>query len=302
MHRTLRPFELLEPETIQEAVMMLDKYRAEAKVLAGGIYLIQKMRRWQIEQPKCLVSIQRIPSLHYIRADNGQALRIGPLVTLRDIELSPLVKEGCPLFYEAAHQIPSIQVKTMGTVIGNLCVATPASDIAPALYALGAKLVITDSGAKKTVPIEDFFIPVCRTILEPNQIVTELIVPVIPSGSGTAFLKLAHTKACIAKVNTAVMVTMADDGICNEARIALGAVAPTVMRPSKAEKLLIGEKPEKKLIAQAADIAAEESKPISDVRGSAWYRKEMVALLVRRAMETAVQRAKSGGNNEKGDS
>lgn len=286
MHRILRPFELLEPETIKEAVTILDKYGAQAKVLAGGIDLIQKMRRWQIKQPKCLVSIQRIPSLNYIRRGNGRGLRIGPMTTLRAIELSPLVKEGWPLLYVAAHQIASVQVKNMGTVIGNLCVATPASDIVPALYVLGAKLVITGSGAKKTVPIEDFFIPVCQNILEPNQIVTELTVPAMPAGSGTAFLKLAHTKACIAKVNAAVMVTMAD-GICKEARIALGAVAPTVIRARKAEKLLKGEKLEKGLIARAADIAAEESKPISDLRGNAWYRREMVAVLVRRAIEMA---------------
>ncbi len=301
MHRILRPFELLEPETIKEAVTILDKYGAQAKVLAGGIDLIQKMRRWQIKQPKCLVSIQRIPSLNYIRGGDGRGLRIGPMTTLRAIELSPLVKEGWPLLYVAAHQIASVQVKNMGTVIGNLCVATPASDIAPALYALGAKLVITGSGAKKTVLIEDFFIPVCQHILEPNQIVTELAVPAMPAGSGTAFLKLAHTKACIAKVNAAVMVTMAD-GICKEARIALGAVAPTVIRVRKAEKLLKGEKLEKGLIARAGDIAAKESKPISDLRGNAWYRKEMVAVLVRRAIEMAAQRAKWGGRNEKGDS
>ena len=165
MHRTLRPFELLEPETIKEAVMMLDKYGAQARVLAGGIDLIQKMRRWQIKQPKYLVSILRIPGLNHIRGGNGRGLRIGPMTTLRAVELSPVVKEGWPLLYEAAHQIASVQVKTMGTVIGNLCVATPASDIAPALYVLGAKLVITGSDAKKTVPIEDFFIPVCRNIL-----------------------------------------------------------------------------------------------------------------------------------------
>ncbi len=291
MHRTLRPFELLEPESIPEALQYLSKCGAKGKVLAGGLDLIQKMRRWQIKQPACLVSIRRIPGLNYIRGGNGRGLRIGPMTSIRALELSPEVKEGFPVLWEAAHQIASIQVKTMGTVIGNLCVATPASDIAPVLYILGAKLRIAGPDGKKTVAIEDFFIPVCQNILEPDQFVTELTVPAIPAGSGAAFMKLAHTKACIARVNAAAMVTMAD-GVCKQARIALGAVAPTVIRASKTEKLLRGKKLDKALIAEAGELAAKESKPISDLRGSAWYRKEMVAVLVRRALELAAERAK----------
>ncbi|MDP2917806.1 MAG: xanthine dehydrogenase family protein subunit M [Dehalococcoidia bacterium] len=291
MHRTLRPFELLEPESIPEALQYLSKCGAKGKVLAGGLDLIQKMRRWQIKQPACLVSIRRIPGLNYIRGGNGRGLRIGPMTSIRALELSPEVKEGFPVLWEAAHQIASIQVKTMGTVIGNLCVATPASDIAPVLYILGAKLRIAGPDGKKTVAIEDFFIPVCQNILEPDQFVTELTIPAIPAGSGAAFMKLAHTKACIARVNAAAMVTMAD-GVCKQARIALGAVAPTVIRASKTEKLLRGKKLDKALIAEAGELAAKESKPISDLRGSAWYRKEMVAVLVRRALELAAERAK----------
>lgn len=291
MHRTLRPFELLEPERVKEAITMLEQYGGQAKVLAGGLDLIQKMRRWQIKQPKCLVSIQKIPGLSYIRGGNGRGLRIGAMTTLRALELSDVVKNEFPLLHEAVRQIASVQVKTMGTVVGNLCVATPASDIATALYALGAKLRIVGSDGKITVPVEDFFIPVCRNILKPDQMVTELLVPAMPDGSGTAFAKLAHTRACIAKINTAVLVTMSD-GVCKEARIALGAVAPIVIRARKAEKAIKGKKLDVALIAQAAEIAAGEARPISDLRGSAWYRKEMCAVLVKRCLTLAIERAK----------
>lgn len=291
MHQTLRPFELLEPETVEEAVQILSSYGVKAKVLAGGIDLLSKMRRWQIK-PECLVSIRRIPGLEYIESNGGSRLSIGALTTLRSIELSPTIQKNWTILYEAACQIASIQVKTMGTVVGNLCVATPASDIASVLFVLGAELKIVGPALEKTVPIENFYIGVDQTILEPNQIVAEILIPGIPVGAGGAFLKLEKTKADIAKVNVAVTVKVIND-TCEEARIALGAVAPTVIRANKAEATLKGQKLEQKIISEAAEVAAEEAKPITDMRSTAEYRQQMVAVLVRRATEQALARAKA---------
>jgi len=291
MHQTLRPFELLEPETVEEAVQILSSYGNKAKVLAGGIDLVSRMRRWQIK-PECLVSIQKIPGLDYIEGNGGGRLSIGALTTLRSVELSPIIQKDWMILYEVAHQIASIQVKTMGTVVGNLCVATPASDIVPVLFVLGAELKIVGPTSEKTIPIENFYIGVDQTILEPNQVVTEIVIPGIPAGAGGAFLKLEKTKADIAKVNVAATVTVTN-GTCKEAKIALGAVAPCVIRATRAEGILKGEKLDEKTTARAAEAAADEATPITDLRSTAEYRKEMVAVLVRRAIEKASERAKA---------
>ena len=291
MHQTLRPFDLFEPETHEEAAQILSSYGVKAKVLAGGIDLLSKMSRWQIK-PEYVVSIRKISGLDYIESNGGSRLSIGALTTLRSVELSSTIQKNWTILYEVSHQIASIQVKTMGTVVGNLCVATPASDIAPVLFVLGAELKIAGPASEKTVPIEDFFIGVDQTILQPDEIVTEISVPRLPVRTGGAFLKLAHTAACIAKINVAATVTVAN-GTCKEAKIALGAVAPTIMRARKAEETLKGKKLEQKIIREAAEIAAEEAKPITDLRSTAEYRKEMVAVLVRRAAEKALERAKA---------
>lgn len=291
MHQTLRPFELFEPETIKEAVQILSSYGNKAKVLAGGVDLVAKMRRWQMK-PECVVSIQKIPGLDYIENNGGSRLSIGALTTLRSVELSPSIQKDWMVLYEATHQIASIQVKTMGTVVGNLCVATPASDIAPALFVLGAELKIIGPTSEKTIPIENFYIGVDQTILEPNQVVTEIVIPGVPAGAGSAFLKLEKTKADIAKVNVAATVTITNS-TCKEAKIALGAVAPCVIRATRAEGILKGEKLDEKITARAAEAAAEEATPITDLRSTAEYRKEMVAVLVRRAIEKASERAKA---------
>ncbi|MFC2068378.1 FAD binding domain-containing protein [Chloroflexota bacterium] len=290
MHRTLRPFELLEPETVMEAVNTLNSYGNKTKVLAGGIDLVSRMRRWQMK-PEYLVSIRKIPGLDRIESNGTGVLRIGALTTLRSVELSPAVQKVWSILHEATNQIASIQVKTMGTVVGNLCVATPASDIAPTLFVLGAEVKIVGPASEKTIPIENFLVPVCQNILQPNEIVTGISVPRVTDGSAGAFLKLAHTAACIAKVNVAVMVTIKDD-ICQDIKIALGAVAPCVIRAMRAEEIIKGKKLDEKTIARAAEAAAEEVRPITDLRSTAEYRKEMVTVLVRRAIEKASARAK----------
>ena len=179
MHRTLRPFELLTPSTTREAVKLLAKYGDRAKIMAGGLDLVSKMRRWQIN-PEYLINIQNIPKLCYIKRHGARDIEIGATASLRDVELSPDIKHDWPVLFQAIHRIASIQVKTMGTLVGNLCVATPASDIAPVLYVLGAKLLVLGQSGKKTIPIEQFFIPVCRHILRPDEIVTAVLIPRLP--------------------------------------------------------------------------------------------------------------------------
>ena len=286
MHRTVRSYELLEPPTLEEAVKLLNRYGNKAKVLAGGLDIVSKMRRWQIN-PQYLVSIRDLPGLCHIERTSNGDLEIGAMARLHDVEIALEVKKEWPVLYEAVHQIASVQVKTMGTLVGNLCVATPASDIAPVLFILGARLQVVGPSGEKTIPIEQFFIPVCQHILKPDEIVTKVLVPHQPRGVTCAFKKLAHTAACIAKINTAVSLTMAKNS-CKNARIALGSVAPCVIRATQAETTLTGSTLVDAIITRAANKAAEEATPISDLRSTAEYRKHMVAVLVKRAIKQAM--------------
>jgi len=290
MTRPLKPFDYFEPTTIKEAVQILGRYGTKAKLLAGGVDLVARMRRHQV-QPQYVVSILSIPGLDYIHSDEA-GLSFGALATIRSIELSPIVKNDYTVLYEAASQIASVQVKTMGTAVGNLCVATPASDIATALYALGAKLRIAGPAGERTIPVEDLFVGVNQTVLEPGEIVTEVMLPSPAPQTGGAFFKLVRTASDIAKVNVAVSLTVTDN-TCREARIVLGSVAPTVIRATQAEEALRSSTLEPKVIEEVAQLATGEAKPITDLRSTIEYRREMVRVLVKRAVKKALARAKA---------
>ena len=291
MAQALKPFEYFEPATVEEAVQILSEYGTNARVLAGGCDLVPSMRRREIK-PECVISIGNIAGLDYIKGDSTKGLSIGPMTKIRSVELSPIVQKDYAALYEAVHSIASIQVKTTGTAIGNLCVATPASDIAPVLVVFGAELRIAGPGSERTIPIENFCVGVKQCALQPGEMVAELGLPPPPAGAGSAFLKLARTAADIAKVNVAVMLTVTDN-TCNEAKIALGSVAPTPIRAKKAEETLKGKKLDQKVIETAAQAAAEEATPITDIRSTAEYRKETTRVLVRRALEKALERVKA---------
>ena len=300
MHRVLLPFEFAEPASVAEAVALVDGEGARA--LAGGVDLVLKMRLRQIV-PQRVVSLQKIPGLDYVVADGpagaatgghvvagatpGGTLRIGALASLRQVEPAPAVRAGWPLLAEAIGSIVSMQTKVMGTLAGNLCVGTPASDVAPALYALGARIRIAGVGGEREMPIEEFFLAPGKTAVGPHEIVTEIVVPA-PGGAG-AFLKLSKTAEDIAKVNVAVQV-VSSGGVCTAARIAIGSAAPTPVRAAAAESILVGRAFDAGAIRAAAEAAVQAVRPISDVRSTARYREEMVRVLVRDALETAVAR------------
>jgi aerobic carbon-monoxide dehydrogenase medium subunit len=288
--RVLKPFDYFEPETVEEASEYLTSHGGKAWVLAGGVDLIPRLRRGKINTD-ALVNIQKIPALDVIEA-NEAGLKFGAMVRLRSLEASKIVRENCPALYDAIHQISSIQVKHMGTVVGNICVATPASDLATALIALGAELTIAGADGQRKEPLEAFYIEYGRTSLVAGEIVTEIILPNPSPGTGTAFLNLVRTHGDIAKVNVAVSVTM-NEGICGEARIAVGAVAPIVFRATKAEALLKGQELNPEIIRRAGEAAAGETKPITDLRSTADYRRQMTGVLVRRALEKALEKRKA---------
>lgn len=286
----LKTFEYFEPKTVEETVQILSMHGEKAKVLAGGVDLVPRMRQRKI-RPGYVVSLQKIRGLDYVKS-NGTGLRIGALTTLSSIELSPVVQSDYMVLYEAIQMIASRQIKNMSTAVGNLCVATPASDVAPALSVLGAELRIASTAGERTIPIEGLFVGVNQTSLKPGEIIIEILVPSPPAATGGAFLKLVRTAVDIAKVNVAVTVTITNN-TCQEAKLALGSVAPTLIRARKAEEALKGKQLDQEVIEAAAQAAAEEAKPITDVRSTAEYRKETTRVLVRRAIEKALERAKA---------
>lgn len=289
-YHTMPTFEqYFQPKMVEEAVFLLARYGEEAKILAGGTDLLVLMRSRAVA-PGCIVDITRIPGLAYIKYDGADTLRIGALATLRAVELSKTVKEEYPLLYEAISQMATTQVRHMGTVIGNLCRASPAADTAPPLLALDARVEIVGPSESRVVPLEDFFIAPGETALKHNEMVVGIQVPKLRANTGTAFLRVTRVAADLAKVSAASVVTI-KDGACEDARIALGGVAPTPIRAKKAEGFLAGKKLEDGVIEKAAGLAADESRPISDVRSTEEYREEVSKVLVSRAIEICWKRA-----------
>jgi len=286
----MRPFEYFEPRTVAEATELLFSYGEKAKILAGGIDLIPRMRKSEIKA-EYIINIQKISGLEYIEDKGKQGLAFGAMAKLYSMETSKALQNNYPILYSAIHQITSVQAKYMGTVVGNLCVATPASDVATALFTLGAELKIASPKSERTEPIEKFYRDYFRTSLKQGEMVTGVVLPEPFPGVGAAFLNLVRTHSDIAKVSVAVAIIV-QDGICQEVKIAIGASAPTVFRAAKAEITLKGQRITPQLISQVAETAAGEARPITDLRSTAGYRKEMTKVLVRRALEKSLEKAK----------
>lgn len=288
-HRTLPVIErYLRPKTVDEAVSFLADCGKESKILAGGTDLIVMMRGRDLT-PKSIIDINGISTLDYI-THKDSVLKIGALATIRSVELSPVVKQRYLSLYEATQQMATIQVKNMGTVVGNICRASPAADTAPPLLVLEARVEVTGPAGTRSVPFDQFFTGPGKTVLGFNELVSEVQVPELRPGGGTAFLRLTRVAADLAKVNVAVALTVKDK-ICKDARIALGAVAPTPIRARKAEKFLCGKVLEGEVVEEVARIAVDETQPISDVRSTAEYRNEVSRILVKRAIWRSYERA-----------
>jgi CO/xanthine dehydrogenase FAD-binding subunit len=276
--------EYFEPNSVSEALSLLAKYGDQGKVIAGGTDVMVDMRHK--EEPGCLINIKRIPEMGNIR-ENGGSLWIGPLATIRDLETSPLVRERLPLLWEACHQFASLQIRNTATIGGNICRASPSGETLAPLLVLEAKAKIVFSDGQKVEGFDSFFQGPGKTTLGSKGLLTEIEVPYPPQGSRGVYLKQAVRGAMdIAMVGVAVLVRP-DGASANlqEARIGLGAVAPTPIRAAKAESMLRGKPLTAVLAREAGRMAASESSPISDQRGSAEYRGWIVEALTRQGLE-----------------
>lgn len=287
-YRRLPKFDYLKPKTIDEALSLLSKYKGRAKVIAGGTDLILDMRRRSIKAPEYVIDLKGIPNLDYIKYDEGSGLSIGALTTIHAIETSPIIQEKFSILAQAAYVIGSIQVRNRGTVAGNICNAVPSADTAPPLLTLEAKLKPISQKGERTVNIEDFFRGPGETVLTSEELLQEIQVPNLPSNSRGVYLKLTPRSSMDLAVISAGVVVIPEDGICKDIRIALGVAAPTPMRAKRAEEFIKGQKLNNEVIEKAARIASEESRPRDSMRASAEYRREMIRVLVRRAINQAM--------------
>lgn len=291
LYRALPEFDLVEPASLKEAGEALAS-SPNAAVMAGGISLLDAMKRGMAQPPTTIVSLKRVPGLRYIDGNRAQGLKIGPLATIRDAELSATVKQDYPLLHEALSNIHSVQVKTMGTVLGNVCVGTPASDILAGLIALDANLRLAGRNGDALLPAASLCQAAKRTCLAATDIVEAIEIPALPEGCYGAYRNLTRTLPDISKLSVAVNLFM-DGAVCRDARIAIGAAAPVIFRAKAAEDVLKGAALTAESIAAAAAAAYDDpmTKPITDMRSTGEYRKEMVRVLVRRALEAAAVKA-----------
>jgi len=286
-YRRLPKFDYLAPATLDEAFSLLSEYKGRVKVIAGGTDLVPKLKRREMGAPEYVIDLKGLPGLDEIKQAAG-GLTIGALVTIGAVESSAIIGEKFAILAQAAQSMASPQIRNRGTIAGNICNAVPSADSAPPLLTLGARLKIASGKGERTANIEDFFTGPNQTALGDDEILQEIQIPDMPPKSKGIYLKLTPRRAMdLAIVGVAVLVTP-EDGVCKDIRIALGAVAPTPIRAKKAEALLKGQKLDGALIEKAARTAAGESKPIDDHRASAEYRRDMVEVLVRRAIKQAI--------------
>lgn len=289
----LPEFEYLVPTTIEEASNLLVELGSGAKVMAGGTDIVPPMKDGALKADY-IISLSRIPGLDYLEYDEKDGLKIGCLTKLFDIQTSKLVHEKNPAVAQAAKYVASTQVRNRGTMVGNICNASPSCDTAPILIACDASIVIHGPEKTRKVKAVDFFKGVKRTCLEAGEIVTGIEIPPLAENEHSAYIKHSVRKALdLAIVGVAAWVKM-DGNICEDCRIALGAVATTPIRAYEAEQTLVGKELTDELLNNAGIIAMRNCRPISDVRASAEYRKDMVRIFVKRSIKKALEGYEEG--------
>ncbi len=289
------PFEYHAPTTLAEAVALLVKHGEDAKVLSGGQSLIP-MLKLRLASPGHVVDINGIPGLAYVRETDG-VLRIGALAREADLERSEEVLARYPILFDTASVIADPLVRNLATVCGNLAHGDPANDHPATMLALEAEVVAVGPRGERRIPVTGFFTGPYVTALEPDEILTEIRIPTPPPRSGGAYLKLERKVGDFATAAVAVQVTLDGDGTCQRAGIGLTNVGPTPIRARKAEAFFTGKRADEEAIREAARLAAEESRPKADQRGSVEYKRDLVRVLTARALRRALARA--GGTERK---
>jgi len=285
-------FAFHEPGTLDECLALLDQHGSGAALLAGGTDLLVNMKKGLI-RPGMLVSLARIGNLKDM-STNGDSgyFQLGSMATMDVIASHEEIRKHFGILAQAAEKLGSPLIRNRGTIGGNLVTGRPAADSHGPLICLEARIRLEGLSGGREVAVEDFFTGPGETARKPDEVLTQIIIDRPPPGSGGAYLKYGIRKTLeIGVVNVAVLLGMAEDKTITYARVALGAVAPKTIRSPEAEKCLIGKRPDEKTIKKAAEAAARDCQPISDIRGSAEYRQILVEVLTARAIQEAVSRA-----------
>lgn len=283
------PFSYHRPASLQEAIKLLQELGEDARIIAGGQSLIPLMKM-RMARPAALVDINFIPGLSEIQSPKGE-LRFGTLARHADIENSE-VAAAIPIIHDCAAGIADVQVRNQGTIGGSLAEADPSGDWGTALLTLETSVICLGPQGQRTVPLEEFIKDAYTTVLAHDELVTGVHVKVPPKGSGGAHLAFKRTAPVYPTVSAAVQLTLEGKDTCKEARIVLGCVGLTAIRAKEAEAALRGKTLSEKSIQAAAEAAREAAEPQSDMRGSADYKRLMVATLVKRAIGIAARRAR----------
>jgi carbon-monoxide dehydrogenase medium subunit len=287
----VREFKYAAPTSLQEAIDLLSRTNGEGRPLAGGTDLIAQMKENR-KSPSLVIDVKRIPDLNVLSFDRTQGLRLGAAVCCARIATFPPARDRYLALVEACGLIGSVQIQNRAAVGGNFCNATPSADTVPPVISYGGNVVIAGPNGRRELPAEDFFVGPGQTVLAKGEIVVEITVPPPPPRSGAAYLRfIPREEMDIAVAGVGSFVQLGADGRrCQQVRIALAAVAPTPVRAREAEEFLAGKRADETNFAQAGELAARAAKPISDVRGSAAYRTELVKVLTRRSLRKALER------------
>jgi len=285
-------FEYHVPDSVSDAIGMLKRYGSEAKLLSGGMSLIPLMKL-RLAEPAHVIDINRISGLDHIKEEDG-FLRIGALVREADLEKSSLIRRKYLLLLDTTLVIADPLVRNRATVGGNLAHGDPANDHPATMLALQAELVVVGPQGERRIPVTGFFTDLFTTALSSDEILTEIRIPIPPPGSGGAYIKLERKVGDFATAAVAVQLTVAKDDLCERVGIGLTNVGLTPVKAQKAEEALRGKKIDGESIKRAAQLAAQESEPTADLRGSEEYKRDLVRVLTVRALNRALERSRGG--------
>lgn len=290
----LPKFDYYEPTTLEDCLSLLSELGGNAKLLAGGTDLLVRMKR-QVDRPLHVISLARVPGLDRIVPRNGHGVTIGSGVTAATLARHELLNDRFSSLAQAAGRLGAPMIRNLATLGGNLVTARPAADLPPACMVLDATLKLKSTGGERDVPAQDFFRGPGDSLIEPHELLTAVNMETPPPWSGGAYIKLGARKALeISMVNVAALITLqSPDGPIVNARIALGAVAPTPVRAFAAEELLIGDKPSETLFQRAGEVGVGMCSPITDHRGTMEYRCMMIEVLTKRALAMAFEEARA---------
>lgn len=278
--------------SVSQAIDYLKQYRGQAMLLAGGTDIMVLMNQYEIPENTVFIGIEDIPELKQINFQND-GIHIGSMVTDSELMESELIKEKAAALYIAASESASPQVRNRATVGGNIATASPSGDVQAALIALEAIAVIEGENGTKTIPVESIPLSAKKTCLEETDVIKEFIIPLSDSSESSSFVKMGRRKAMtISIVNAAAKVTLsADKKIITSITIAAGACAPTIVRLKQLEQALTGQPADKNTVSRNVHLALEDVSPITDMRGTEWYRKEMIRVFAERAVNGAIANA-----------